>query len=139
MVEPIQALPPTLRLPEPGTYIYGTSQKITLRLLPGKHISKEQHTCCLDADKTAFPLTFRPCTTGDRFQPLGMKGSRLVSDFLTDRHFNVFEKRRTLVLTNAKGQIVWLAGLRPDHRFRITDETKQTLIVELTGENDIKQ
>lgn len=41
-----------------------------------------------------------------------MKGKKLVSDYLTDRKKNLFEKQSQLVLKDAKGQIIWVVGER---------------------------
>lgn len=60
---------------------------------------------------------------GDRFSPLGMKGMKLVSDFLTDHHTAAGEKRKQLVLT-AGNKVVWLVGKRIDNRFKVTGSTK---------------
>jgi tRNA(Ile)-lysidine synthase len=56
-----------------------------------------------------------------------MKGTKLVSDYLTDRHISIFEKRRTLVLCDRDGQIIWLVNHRPDTRFCINDISQETL------------
>lgn len=85
--------------------------------------------CCLDADTVDFPLIIRPIQTGDRFQPLGMKGTRLVSDYLCDKKLSLFERRRQLVVTDKNGEILWLVNQRPNHPNRITEETKRTLLI----------
>ena len=71
----------------------------------------------------------RPVAEGDRFVPFGMKGTKLVSDYLTDRKYSLFRKRRQLVVTDASGRIVWLVGERPDNRFRITEESRRALVM----------
>lgn len=129
MVEPIRVELPTLRIPETGVYIYNSTEKFRIKKENGKHIISDKQTACLDAAKLNFPLTIRPIKTGDRFQPYGMKGTRLVSDFLTDAHLSIFEKRRTLVVCDAQGEIIWLVEHRPDHRFCITDSTTDTVII----------
>jgi len=76
----------------------------------------------------------RPCEIGDRFQPLGMKGFKLVSDFLTDRKKTLFEKQQQLVLTLPEqfgGNILWVIAERMDHRFRITENTHRILCISL--------
>ncbi|WP_308269852.1 tRNA lysidine(34) synthetase TilS, partial [Prevotella sp.] len=83
----------------------------------------------LDADRIAWPLTVRNISDGDRFTPFGMKHSRLVSDFLTDRKRSVFDKRRQLVVADVSGRIVWLVGERTDNRFRTTANTRQVLTI----------
>ena len=84
-------------------------------------------TATLDAATVSFPLTVRPVQQGDRFQPYGMKGKKLVSDFLTDMKIPLLQKRRQLVVTDASGTILWLVGLRTSHLFRVTAETSRLL------------
>lgn len=79
---------------------------------------------CLDADRLVFPLIIRPWQLGDRFRPLGMTGSRLVSDLLNDLKLTRPERGQTAVLVSG-GQIAWVIGRRIDHRFRITGPTRQ--------------
>lgn len=69
----------------------------------------------------------------DRFVPFGMKQSKLVSDYLTDRKRSLFDKRRQLVVADADGRIVWLVGERVDDRFRITPSSSVALILSLRG------
>ena len=127
-----QAPLPHLVMPEPGTYVYGKSQKFRISLTERADISRMPGVLTVDADLVKFPLTLRPVAEGDRFVPLGMKkGSRLVSDFLTDLKLSLFDKRRQLLLVDASGRIVWIVGIRPDHRFRITDNTQRTLRAEV--------
>lgn len=78
----------------------------------------------LDFDKLKFPLTVRHWWHGDRFHPLGLKGTKLVSDFFNDNGFTTYQKRHTQIITDAEGQIVWIVGHRIDDRFKITEKTK---------------
>lgn len=128
LVEPISDELPTLRIPEPGTYIYHETAKIRIEQMAGRHIEKEPSKASLDSSKVEFPLTLRPVKAGDRFQPYGMKGTKLVSDYLTDKHLSIFEKRRTLVLCNKNGDIVWVVNHRPDARFCLNDLSQETVL-----------
>ena len=56
-----------------------------------------------------FPLTIRNWKTGDRFTPLGMKGSKLLSDFFIDQKINVLEKSKTLLLCS-NDNVLWVIG-----------------------------
>ena len=58
-----------------------------------------------------------------------MKGSKLVSDYLTDRKKNAFEKQEQLVLLDADDNILWLVGERPDARCCITKNTIKAIVV----------
>lgn len=131
IVEPKQAERPTLRIPETGVYIYDDNTKIRLSTKEGANIIPTPTIACLDAEKVKFPVILRPVEKGDRFTPYGMKGSKLISDYLTDIHLSVFEKRRTLVLCQSDGTILWLAGYRPDAHFCVTSSTHSTLIITL--------
>lgn len=77
-----------------------------------------------DFDKLKFPLRVRHWWHGDRFHPLGLKGTKLVSDFFNDNGFTTFQKRNTQIITDADGEIVWIVGHRIDDRFKITEKTK---------------
>lgn len=85
---------------------------------------KDSMTACFDADRLPFPLTIRPWRQGDRFQPLGLNGHKLVSDLLNDQKVSLPDRERTAVLL-AGDQLAWVIGRRIDHRFRVTEETKR--------------
>ena len=93
------------------------------------HISRESNRVNLNAAKIRFPLTLRSVQAGDRFIPFGMKGSKLVSDYLTDCKMNVLQKKRQLVMTDASGNIVWLVGKRIDDRYKITNVSNEALVI----------
>lgn len=59
----------------------------------------------LDASKIKFPVILRPWLDGDLIQPLGMEGSQLVSDHLTNRKVPSSEKRKAKVLHAFDGTI----------------------------------
>lgn len=84
----------------------------------------ERNELFIDASMIVGPLYVRSVAEADRFCPFGMKGSRLLSDYMTDRHFSRIEKALSLVVCDDKG-IVWLVGERGDERGRITDKTEQ--------------
>ena len=126
----------TLHIPETGTYVYEPEVKIRVSISTDMRISRDVNMASLDADKIRFPLTLRPVQTGDRFVPLGMtNGSKLVSDYLTDRKMSVFSKRRQLILTDADGKVLWLVGQRPDNRVKIDGTTTRILLLTLDKQN----
>ncbi len=87
-------------------------------------IDKSLDVAQLDYDKLRFPLTLRHWRHGDRFHPLGMKGSKLLSDFFVDQKFTEAQKRDVFLLVSADNQILWVVGHRIDDRFKMTVETK---------------
>ena len=54
----------------------------------------------------------RPWRPGDRFRPKGMKGTRLVSDFLKDLHLSRIEKQYVRVRVDSDDRILAVVGLR---------------------------
>lgn len=120
-------------LPEDGNYVVGKSNIIKVKHMEwGRDsvVPRTPNAVCLDLKKIEFPLKLRNFRNGDRFCPFGMKGSKLVSGFLTDNKLSVFDKQRQLVLCDSKGNILWVVGRRPDNRYRITSETNMALSVE---------
>ena len=94
-------------------------------------LDKSPRVAQLDYDKLTFPLQLRSWQTGDRFHPLGMKGSKLLSDFFVDQKMTTRQKEACQVLTTADNQIVWVVGRRIDERFKVTDKTKTVLIARM--------
>ena len=93
--------------------------------------SKDPKDVWIDADKVVFPLSIRLIKEGDRMIPLGMKGSKLISDILTDTKVSYFDRQRQYVLLNNDQQIIWLVGRRIDDRYKITSSTKTVLKIKL--------
>ena len=87
-------------------------------------INKSSDVAQLDSDKLSFPLTLRHWRHGDRFHPLGMKGSKLLSNFFVDQKFTEYQKQNVWLLVSADGDILWVVGYRIDERFKIVNDTK---------------
>ena len=125
--------PTQLVIPEEGIYVHDQGKRLSVKRFT-KHedfeISKSTETVHLDADSISFPLCLRTTKPGDRFIPLGMKGSKLISDFLTDRKLSVIEKRQQLCLTDSNGRIIWVVNLRINEKNKTTEKTKNILEIE---------
>ncbi len=78
----------------------------------------------VDADALSFPLVARRWQPGDRFRPLGMTGTKKVSDLLTDAKVPTHRRAGAMVLVSGD-QIVWVVGLRLAHEARVRPETKR--------------
>ena len=119
-----------MKIPEEGTYRIGEQVKIKIERFHREdsyEIPREKTKVALDASEISFPLILRRLREADRFHPYGMKGSKLVSDYLTDQKRSLLDKRRQLVITDAQNRILWLIGERPDDRFCITAATTEIL------------
>ncbi len=81
-----------------------------------------------DADRIAFPLCVRSRQPGDRFVPLGMGGTKKLSDFLLDERVP-FYCRDSLPLVCDEEKIVWVVGVRLSDRVRLSDSTRRVLVL----------
>ena len=87
-----------------------------------------------DADTLPEQLQCRPWQQGDRFRPLGMQGSRLVSDFFTDLKLDLEQKKRARIVywDDAAGEhIAAVAPYRIDDRHKITTSTRRIAVISL--------
>lgn len=84
---------------------------------------KDASVAQFDMDKITFPLKLRHWRKGDKFKPLGMKGSKLLSDFFNDLGFTAYQKRNVWIMEDAKGLILWVVGYRISDKVKILDTT----------------
>lgn len=76
-------------------------------------------------------LTCRTVAAGDRFSPLGLRGSKKVTDYLSDIKFENLHKGNVLVMCDANGDIICIPGLHISNKVRVTEATGQILQVEV--------
>ena len=108
-------------------------EKFSLSTLQaGTSLHFDRSTILVDADRLKFPLTLRRWRQGDVFQPFGMAGKhKKVSDLLIDNKVDLFQKEKTAVLLNGDGEIIWVVGIRADERFRLSDVSKNAIMISL--------
>ena len=90
-------------------------------------IPKTRDIACLDVEKLHLPLTLRSLRQGDRFAPFGMRGTKLVSDYLTDCKRCFIEMQEQRVVVEMSGEIVWVVNERPSARCSISKDTKNII------------
>jgi len=94
---------------------------------PDFKIPKDKDVACIDADKLKGDVNVRLWEHGDWFIPFGMKGKKLISDFLTDLKKSVSEKDQQYLLC-CGDEVVWVIGERIDNRYRVDNHTKRVII-----------
>jgi len=111
----------------------GDSLKIkgkTLTIKSGKYVSniysESKKREYVSANKVIGDFVLRKWKNGEKFFPLGLKGSKKISDFLNEQKISSSKKNEQLVLTNQE-QIVWVLGLRLDDRFKVTNNTEKVI------------
>lgn len=104
----------------------GRSMKLELLDAATTEIVKDCSVAMLDAAKLSGSLILRHWHEGDSFVPFGMKGRKLVSDYMTDAKMNLFQKQNQMLLCN-ENDIVWVVGRRTDDRYRVTEKSAKIL------------
>jgi tRNA(Ile)-lysidine synthase len=80
----------------------------------------------ISANKIMGDFILRQWKNGEKFFPLGLKGSKKISDFLNEQRISSSKKKEQLVLTN-QDKIVWVLGLRLDDRFKVKNNTEKVI------------
>lgn len=99
-------------------------ERIPREILPTLHT--EAHVALIDANRVSGLLQMRRIVAGERFCPLGMKKSQLISDHLTNRRLSLREKQVQTAIYDDKG-IVWLTGVRISDRYKIEPNTTEVI------------
>ncbi len=109
----------TVVLPDAG-------QEISLDAVTDEEVrfSENRKEEFIAGDKFRFPLKLRKWQNGDRFIPLGMRGKKLISDFLTDRKIGFPERDYVYVLLN-NDDIIAIPGIQISERYRIHENSKK--------------
>ena len=92
---------------------------IPLEIRRGVGFSRRQDEVCLSAAAVGDrDLIFRSWRAGDRMKPLGMTGSKKLSDIFTDLKVPRAE-RNSRIVVECGGQIAALAGWRVSRDFAV--------------------
>ncbi|UCE65896.1 MAG: tRNA lysidine(34) synthetase TilS, partial [Candidatus Zixiibacteriota bacterium] len=111
----------------PG-YNYEMRTKI-LRKIKSGSLKTKPSVALLDNSKVIDPeIRFRE--RGDRIKPLGMKGTRLLSDLLVDRKIPSFE-RGNIPLIVSRNRVAWVAGIIISEDFKVEKNTVEILRIEI--------
>ncbi len=89
-------------------------------------LMKDKNKVRVDFDKLVWPLMIRNMRPGDRFQPLGMQGSKKVSRFFMDRKIPK-NLRSRIPLILSRGKIVWIAGMEIGQPFCLDLQSSRVL------------
>jgi len=90
----------------------------------------DKNVLFLDQSKVHGELFVRPWMEGDRMQPIGLKGSKLISDILKDDCVPSSEKSQCFVLCDSE-KIICCIGHRIDRRSIAHNESKLIIRVEI--------
>lgn len=108
------------------------NSEITFRSSTDLNFERNSSIAYVDTDKLIFPLVLRSWQNGDKFKPIGMDRYKKLSDFFIDEKVPLTDKGQVPVLVNGNGEIIWIAGLRQDNRYKLTENTRLVTIFELS-------
>ena len=94
-------------------------------------LNKDKSNAQLDFDKIKFPLEIRNYRPGEKFVPLGMKGNKKISSFLSDNKVSFVEKMNQLVIVDSNENIIWLVAQQVDENFKVNNMTKNVIEFEI--------
>ncbi|MEM7084532.1 MAG: tRNA lysidine(34) synthetase TilS [Bacteroidota bacterium] len=89
------------------------------------------NTVFVDNERLSYPLQLRRWQEGDVFQPYGMEGKKKLSKFFKDEKLSLVAKENVWVLCS-KNKIVWVVGMRPDHQFKVSKNTRNIVRIDYT-------
>jgi len=94
--------------------------RLLLRPVPVEEVkfTSQKNEEYVAGDSFSFPLLVRKWDQGDRFIPLGMRRSKLVSDYLTDRKIGYPERKEIRLLLNGR-EIVAILGIQISNHYRV--------------------
>jgi tRNA(Ile)-lysidine synthase len=83
-----------------------------------------------DRDCLQFPLVVRNFRAGDRFSPLGLKGTQKVKKYFINHKVPPSQRKKCPILLS-RDKIIWIAGHRIDNHVKIGPQTRCVLMAEL--------
>ncbi|MDD5287708.1 MAG: tRNA lysidine(34) synthetase TilS [Dehalococcoidales bacterium] len=105
----------------PGWYIQAKIIKV------GEAGSADDNfTAHFDYAGVSGQLVVRPRKRGDRFQPLGMKETKKLGEFMLDARIPR-DWRACLPIVCSGEKVLWVMGYRIDERVKVTEETERVL------------
>lgn len=93
---------------------------------PVQRRADDRRLARFDLDCLAGAITVRWPRPGDRYRPLGLPGTKALSELLADRKVPSFERPFVPVVVDDQG-IVWPVGLPIADRVRLTSRTRRVL------------
>lgn len=114
-----------------------TTLKLNIRMsvLDNRQVShsrtRRSRSVLLDLDRVQQPIVVRNIRPGDRFRPLGLRGTKKVGDYLTDRKVHPVYRDEIPVVCDARG-IIWLVGYEIADRVKIDGSSRKVLKIEFS-------
>jgi tRNA(Ile)-lysidine synthase len=109
------------------------NMSVALNILKDKdkiNVKEQTYIKYFDFDKIKGEIILRKRKEGDRFTPLGMRGSKKIKDLFIDLKIPQTE-RDSIPLICFGEEIAWIVGYRLSDKFKITKDTKNVLEIKI--------
>ena len=83
---------------------------------------------------SSWPLTARARKSGDRMRPRGGRGSRKLTDLMIDARIARASRAAMPIVTSARGELLFVPGLRPAETARPTARTKRIVTIDFVAQ-----
>lgn len=116
----------------PNRYVLTLQKKAFTPALYRKLLAKQWVQTCTfvgDAAKFEWPLFVRHWQPGDAYCPLGKKQDQGVKHMFSTHKISVTCRHQLPVICTKDGSIVWIPGLPPADKFKVTDKTKMCIFL----------
>ncbi len=127
-----------VEVPIPGEVELAGGWKLTAAsesIAPGSYqtylTAQEGELAAIDESSVSTPLSVRTRVPGDRIQPLGLEGTTKVSDIMINNSIPDLARARWPIVVSGD-EVVWVAGIRMSHLFRLTEETSRVTVIRLS-------
>ncbi|MFC1810208.1 tRNA lysidine(34) synthetase TilS [Patescibacteria group bacterium] len=109
------------KLPTPGTinFEYGQISSKLKKTPPKKGIY-------FDYSKLKLPLYVRGKLDGDRFRPFGLKGTKKLQDFFTDKKIPKHERSKIPIITDKNDEIIAVGNYTINDNYKISKSNKES-------------
>ena len=85
----------------------------------------------IQRDGLALPFSVRSWRAGDVVRPLGLGGRKKVQDLFVDQKIPRKQRNLIPIVTDSKGEIVWVVGQTVGDDFRVTDAGRGVLTLKV--------
>jgi len=104
---------------------------LSVRVVDRSHFETlvlEKNEISIDWDLVQGEISARFRKDGDKFQPLGMNGTKKLKKFFIDQKIPVEQRNKTPLICDAYG-IIWVVGYRLSERVRVRKNTRRVGII----------
>jgi tRNA(Ile)-lysidine synthase len=124
-------IPGQVVVPEAACAISADITTVPVGRTPGEvwRLAGRGDQVVIAAEPLSRPVSVRNRRPGDRFRPIGLDGRKTLQDYFVDLKIERAARARLPMVVDSSGRIVWVAGHALSEEFRVTDTTRDVVIL----------